>query len=62
MYVLIYTTDLGLKEGIGQLWVVEKQLSCLLWVALQAPLHLLHELKHLLWREAGHRLRDGFRC
>lgn len=51
--------NLGLEEGVGQLRVVEEQLFGLFRVMLDAPLHLLHELKHLLGGQAGHCLGDG---
>ena len=38
---------------------MQKQLSGLLRVLLNASLHLLHQFKHLLWGEAGHGLCDG---
>ena len=33
---------LRLEEGIGQLWVMEQQLSGFLRVVLDKPLHLFH--------------------
>ena len=52
---------LRLEQGVGQLGVVQQQLACLLRVVLNAPLHLLHQLKHLLRGKAGHCLSDGLR-
>ena len=60
-HVHSHSVYLSLQQTVGQLRVVQKQLPRLLWVLLNAPLHLLHQLKHLLWGEAGHGLCDGFR-
>ena len=58
-HVHSHSVYLSLQQTVGQLRVVQKQLSGLLRVLLNAPLHLLHQLKHLLWGEAGHGLCDG---
>ena len=40
---------LALQEGICQLRVLQKHVSGLLWVILNAHLHLFHQFEHLLW-------------
>ena len=52
-------THLCLQQGVGQLGVVQEQLPGLLRVVLDAPLHLLHQLKHLLGGQASDSLGDG---
>ena len=58
-HVHSHSVYLSLQQTVGQLRVVQKQLPGLLRVLLNAPLHLLHQFKHLLWGEAGHGLCDG---
>ena len=52
---------LGLQQGVGQLGVLQQHGAGLLGVVLDADLHLLHQLEHLLGGEAGHGLTDGLR-
>lgn len=52
---------LSLQQSVRQLRVMEKKLSGLLGILLDKPLHLSHQLVHLLRWKAGHCFCDVLR-
>ena len=47
-----------LQEGVRELGIFEEHVLGFFRVLLDASLHLLHQLKHLLWRQRRHCLRN----
>lgn len=54
--------DLRLKEGVGELRILEKHIAGLVGIVLDAQFHLFHQFEHLLGWEGGDGPRNGFGC